>query len=371
MAAYRVISTDLRTGTRIAELPLNGLSYSSVLNGAGELSGSLPLPATDPQLASVFNDAVDEVRRQIVVERDGVPVWCGPVWAAPYSDESQVREVRAAETWSYFRRRTISTRRVLRGVDQCAIARQLVDDAQAVTGGNIAVTVGAETCGVTRDFNAEVYERKNVAGEVETLAELSNGFDFSIDPSWDANGDLVKRFSLFYPRKGRRFTETGHVFEVGRNNVIGWDWPTDGTRYANRVTVTGAGDGASTLSAQRTDSTQLVALSAGGPGYPLVEEVVSQTQEAVSANLVARAQQDLTTFARPVVVPKLVVRADVDPVFGSYTIGDACRFICQPGLSPRFPDGIDTYRRIVGWTVRVSDEGSEEIDLLLGVEDGA
>lgn len=371
MALYRVIATDLRTGTRIAELPLAGLSYSSVLNGAGELSGTLPLPVDNPDLAAVYNDAVDEVRRQLVVERDGVPVWCGIVWAAPYTDEDQTREVRAAETWSYYRRRTISTRRVYRNADQATIARQLINDANGVTGGDIGVTVGSETTGVNRDFNAEVYERKVVAEEIETLSELANGFDFSIDPSYDAAGNLVKTFRIWYPRKGRNFMRTGHVFEVGRNNVISWDWPSDGTRYANRVIVTGAGDGPATRSAVRTNSDQTTAPSAGGPGYPLIESVLSESQEAVQANLNSRAQKALVTFSQPVVVPKLVVRADVDPIFGSYVVGDAVRFVCQPGLSPRFPEGIDTYRRIVAWTVNVSDEGSEEIDLLLGVEDNA
>lgn len=371
MADVRVVASDLRTGTRVAELPLNDLSYSSVLNGAGELSGSLPLPVNDPVLAATYNDAVDEVRRQLVVERDGVPVWCGIVWAAPYSDDRQTREVRAAETWSYYRRRTIATRRVYRATDQATIARQLLTDAHGVTGGDIGVTVGSETTGVTRDFNAEVYERKNVAEEIERMSELANGFDFSIDPSYNAAGDLVKNFRVWYPRKGRNFAKTGWVFEVGRNNLISWDWPTDGTRYANRVIVTGAGDGPSTRSSVRTNSDATLALSAGGPGYPLVEEVIAESQEAVQANLNARANKALSTFSSPVVVPKLVVRGDVDPIFGSYVVGDAIRFICQPGLSPRFPDGVDTFRRIVGWTVNVTDEGSEEIDLILGVEDDA
>jgi len=370
MALYRVISTDLRTGTRIAELPLNGLRYSSVLNGAGELSGTLPLPVDDPDLAQIYNDAVDEVRRQIVVERNGTPVWCGIVWASPYDDETQTRDVRASETWSYYRKRTIATRRVYRSTDQLTIARQLVTDANGVTGGDIGVTVGTETSGVNRDFNAEVYERKNVAEEIERMSELTNGFDFSIDPSWNSSGDLVKNLRFWYPRKGRNQSKTGHVFEVGRNNLIGWDWPTDGTRYANRVIVTGGGDGPSTRSSVRTNTDALIAVASGGAGYPLVEEVISESQEVVQANLNGLADNALNKFSNRVVVPKLVVRADVDPTFGSWVVGDAVRFRCQPGLSPRFPNGIDTNRRIVGFTVNVQDTGSEEIDMMLGVEDG-
>jgi hypothetical protein len=371
VADYRVIATDLRTGARIAELPLTGLSFSSTLNGAGELSGVLPLPSGDPQLAAVYNDAVDEVRRQIVVERDGAVVWCGVVWASPYNDASQDRTVMAAETWSYYRRRIIGTRRIYRAADQFAIARQLITDAATATGGDIGVTVGTETSGVLRDRNYEVWERKNLGEAVEELADVIDGFDFGIDAAWSPTGDLVKTFRLYYPRRGRRFGLTGHVFEVGRNNLISWDWPTDGTRYANRIINVGAGEAEATLSSVRNNVGQLTALDAGGPGYPLIEEVISNVDVVLRTTLNSQAEKALGMFSQPVVVPTIEVRSDFDPVFGSYDLGDAIRFVCQPGITPRFPDGVDTFRRIVGWEVAVSDEGTDTVKLLLGVEDNA
>ena len=371
MADYRVIATDLRTGARIAELPLTGLSFSSTLNGAGELSGVLPLPSGDPQLAAVYNDAVDEVRRQLVVERDGVVVWCGVVWASPYDDVNQQRAVRASETWSYYRRRLIGTRRVYRNTDQFTIARQLLTDAHAVAGGDIGVTVGAETCGVLRDRNYEVWERKNLGEAVEELANVLDGFDFGIDAAWSPTGQLVKTFRVYYPRRGRRFALTGHVFEVGRNNLISWDWPTDGTRYANRIINIGAGEAEAQRSSVRANIGQLAALVDGGPGYPLIEHVMSNVEVTLQATLNSQAEKALGMFSQPVVVPTIEVRSDVDPIFGTYDLGDAIRFVCQPGITPRFPDGVDTYRRIVGWDVAVSDEGVDTVKLLLGVEDNA
>lgn len=371
MADYRVIATDLRTGVRIAELPLTGLSFSTTLNGAGELSGVLPLPSGNPQLAAVYNDAVDEVRRQLVVERDGAVVWCGVVWASPYDDVRQERTVMAAETWSYYRRRIIGTRRIYRAADQFLIARQLLGDAHAATGGDIGVTVGTETCGVNRDRNYEVWERKNLGEAIEELADVLNGFDFGIDAAWSATGQLVKTFRLYYPRRGRRFALTGHVFEVGRNNLISWDWPTDGTRYANRIINIGAGEAEAQRSAVRTSNGQLVALDAGGPGYPLIEHVLSNVEVTLQNTLNDQAIKALGMFSQPVVVPTIVVRSDVDPIFGSYDLGDAIRFVCQPGITPRFPDGVDTFRRIVGWEVAVSDEGTDTVKLQLGVEDNA
>jgi hypothetical protein len=363
MAYYRVIASDLRTGVQIAELPVSSLSYGSVLNGAGELSATLPLPEGDPVAAATLVDAVDPVRRQIVVERDGAIVWCGVVWAAPYDDSARAIGVRAAETWSYYRRRVIGTTRNYRQADQFAIARQLLNDAHAISGGDIGVTVGAETSGVLRDRSYPSWEYKNLGEAVEELANVVGGFDFGIDATWTPAGELSKRFRL-YARKGRRAAETGHVFEVG-TNVVAWDWPLDGTRYANRVHNVGAGQDAATKRTTRTRTSEITA------GYPLIETVLSNTDVSVVSTLNAQADKALASFARPVVVPAVTVRADLDPIFGAYQTGDACRFICQPGLSPRFPEGLDDYRRIVGWEVSVSDEGVDEVRLDLGPEDNA
>lgn len=369
MTTYRVISRDLRTQTRIAEIPLAGLSYGSILNGAGELSGTLMLPPGssdyDKTLAAIFNDAVDEVRRELVVERDGVVVWTGIVWASPYQDDNQTRSVRAAETWSYFRRRVIGTRRAYVQADQLAIARQLMVDAQAVTGGNINVTIGSETSGVLRDRKYEVWEYKQLGEAIEQLAAVIGGFDFAVDATWDSAGALSKTFRLSYPRRGRTQESNNLVFEVGRN-VISWDWPTDGTRYANQIHNIGAGEAEATVRVTVSEASQLDSLASGGPGYPLIEKVISHTDVVRTSTLTAQALDELSTSAKEVVLPSITVRADREPVFGSYITGDSCRFVCQPGLSPRFPDGIDTLRRIVGWSVKVDDNGGEEVQLTLG-----
>ena len=105
MAEYRCIAADLRTGARITELPLSGLSFGARLNDVGQASGTLPLPApnsaTNRALATLLNDAVDEARRMLIIERDGVIVWSGIIWVAGYSDSDQSRDVRASDEGSY------------------------------------------------------------------------------------------------------------------------------------------------------------------------------------------------------------------------------------------------------------------------------
>ena len=372
MTAYRVISTDLRTGTRIAEIPLTGLQFSARLNSIGTASGSLFLPPPTNEenrvLASIYNDAVDECRRQIVIEREGVPVWCGIVWLSPYNDEKQTRDVRASEDWSYFKRRVIDTRQEFTSTDQLTIARTLINNAQASPGGNINITVGSETSGVTISQTFERYELKPVSEAIEGIAATANGFDFAIEPSWNpTTGALIKNLRLSYPRRGRRFNETGWVFEIGRN-VTAFDWPSDGTKVSNKVWATGNGEGDAMLITSAADASQILAVSEGGPGYPLLESTLAIKDETSLSILTGRAQATLAATENPIVLPTIKVRADMDPVFGSFIVGDACRIVIPANVSPRFPAGLDTYRRIVGYDMAVSDEGDESLSLILGDE---
>ena len=226
--------------------------------------------------------------------------------------------------------------------------------------------VDTATSGVLRDRTYMAYDNKELGEAVEQLAAVINGFDFAVDVNWDGAGQLVKQIRLQYPRRGRPFSQTGLTFELGRN-VSEFSWPSDGTRYANLVRVVGDGDGPLALRATRIAPGEFQGPAVGGLGYPVVEATVSRSDINRQSTLNTVAEAALAARARPVVVPEITVRADSDPVFGSYVTGDSCRVLIQPGVSPRFPDGLDVVMRIIGWQVQVSDEGSEEVRLELGV----
>jgi hypothetical protein len=373
MATTRVISVDLVTKTPVTELEVSGLKYGQRLNGVAGLSGSVALlpPDTVANRArnSVINDAVDECRRLLVVERDGVVVADGIVWAAPYDDATQTRAITAASQWSIWRKRVVDARATFAGVDQLTIARAIIDAAQAVPGGDLGLVHNATLSGVTRDRTYESFEKKSVAEVIEQLAGVENGFDFAVDCHWDPAASvptLISTFTLSYPRRGRAFAQTGHVFELGKN-ITSMTWPTDGTKTANKVWMIGSGQGADTLIKPAVDVSQIQPLAEGGPGYPLLETVIQAKSVKVPATLEAQALANLAR-SQPVVLPTIKVRADRDPILGSYIAGDAARIRVPPNLSPRFPDGLDTFRRIIGWDVTVSDDGDEEVELILGEE---
>ena len=59
---------------------------------------------------------------------------------------------------------------------------------------------------------------------------------------------------------------------------------------------------------------------------------------------------------------KVVVPAYVDPVFGTYSIGDDARLIITDS---RFPTGLDQVYRIVGLNVQPGEDSPERVTLTL------
>jgi hypothetical protein len=120
-----------------------------------------------------------------------------------------------------------------------------------------------------------------------------------------------------------------------------------------------------TLVVSASDSMQVTPASAGGGGYPALEKVIAHSTVIEDATLQGHVARELAQSSRPVELPEVSVRADMDPELGTYIVGDAARLIIPPGKVPLFPAGRDTFRRIVSRTVTVSNEGTEAVRLAL------
>lgn len=350
--SYRYIAADLRTGQKIAELPLTGVKYQKVLNGAGTLSCAMTLPNSNPTLAQILVDATTPTRRALYIDRDGVIMWAGIIWTRRYDTATSVCDLQGAELWSLFKRRRISDLETFTAIDQCTIAENLITYTQAKTGGSIGVVNAGVTSGVTRTRTYLAADLKPVAEAIEQLAAVSNGFEFAIDTDYQS-GVITNTFRCSYPRRGRAAGTNGHVFEVGRN-VAAFQWNEDGTSAANTVYAVGADSGTGAIRSTGTGTTAVTA------GYPLLEDNVSYTDVTVQATLDAHATAEVTASEYPIELPQMVVRADMNPVLGEYIVGDEVRIRIQPNEDPRFPMGLDRYNRIVAYSVDVPDTGEGE-----------
>ena len=372
MTAYRYLSYDLRTNTLQQELPLRGVKFGGVLDNAGSFSAQCPLNAQVQTAPGVYSNqaaalltATMPSRSIIFVEIDNVVLFDAYIiWTREYDQATQSLMLGGLSAWSYFQRRINGDATLtFAAQDQLLIAQTLINTAQIPTGGNINVTVGTETSGVLRDRTYNSYELKPFGEAVQELAAVDNGFDFAIDAAYTATTPPVPSltFRCSYPQRGRSATNSGHVFESGRN-IVSYKFPEDGTSQATRVYGIGAGD-ATTMLRSTQSRTDLI-----DAGYPLLDTSIAHKDVSVQATLDSWALSTVNAAALPVTIPVVTVTAGGDPPLGAWIVGDYAKFVfgTDPAkFDPRFPTRTELIFRIVAYVATPGDEGQGTVDLLL------
>jgi hypothetical protein len=296
------------------------------------------------------------MRTAVFVDRDGTLIWGGILWTRQYDPVSETLTVGGNEFWSYFRRRFITDPTSYLSTDQLAIARGIIGWAQGKPNGDIGVQIGAETSGVARDFTSYSFELKPVAEAVEELSQLDDGFDFLIDVAYEGNVP-TKKLRLGYPRLGSHGAGSELLFEFP-GNAIEPAWNEDGTESANVMYLQGEGGGDAMVRATIASPDMLDA------GFPLLDGTMAVKDTSDPAQLEERARAVALARRSAITVPKLRVLANADPKLGTYGPGDDARVRIT---SARFPDGLDTVRRITQLDITPNEPGQmESVDLTLG-----
>lgn len=371
-ATYRYLFYDLVTNAAQAELPMRGVTFESRLNEVGSFTGHLPI--ADPQIAKLQPwTQTPGGRTALYVDRGGRLVWGGIVVTRRYSQGGQAGgsafalEVGASEFMWGFDKRVIAADAVFTNAEQMTIPGGLINTAQAVRNGNIGVLVPSfPASGVLRTQTWAGSERKTVGQAIRDLAQLDQGFDWAILVDYGQGGQAAgvpgKQLALGYPRLGVTYTASGWEFEFP-GNVVDYVWPEDSSQQAITAYVQGAGTGSAMVTSTNTVTGLLDA------GYPQLDQVFQAKDQTDPAVIAARAVAAAKAYSSPVTLLTLMVRADLDPVLGSYNVGDDCLVRIT---SPQFPasgglPGYTGYWRIVGIRVQPQDDTQpERVWLTLG-----
>jgi hypothetical protein len=359
MASYRYLFADLVTNSILAELQITNVSFTQTLNSAGTFQGSLLLSGV-PAAANV-DAATIPGRCALYVDRDGVLVWGGIIWSREYNSDDQHISITAREFESYFERRRLTSTLGFTSQDQLLVARTLMNTAQAVTGGNIGVQVGAEVSGVLISRVFYSYELKNVYQALLDLSRSSDGFDFNIQVAYDGGGNPTKTLVLGYPLSGTRYSSTSvtaPVFEFPSGNILSYTYPEDGSIAANTLYVVGAGSNEGKVVVTATDTTKV------STGWPLLEDSANFSDFTDTALLADLAAGQLAAVSYPPTTLKLVSQPSQSPVLGTYKIGDDIRVRIT---DDRFPTGLDAIYRLVALSLTAGEAGPERVTLTLTV----
>lgn len=411
---YQFIFCDLLTNSIISVLPMEKVTFTNQLNGAGTFTGELNMSDLRVQRLNPLAATIPG-RTALYIDRNGVLVWGGIIWQRRYSSlgpnasgDPGCLTLTGQEFWSYFKKLLCNAGTFVSSQDQLATARGLIGTGTSVVSGNTyggaqssvysnigVLTPGATVSGVNRTVWHYSYELKPYADMIEELSAMDGGFDFAIDVAWSGTTP-TKTFNLGYPRRGRLAAGTGLVFNYP-GNITDFDYDEDATGQATRLFVQGAGEGSS------MQSTVLPAVDLLSTGWPLLDAQISFKDNYVTgdptisaAALTARARAESAALKSTITLPSLYVRAERDPVLGSYMTGDSITITVPPsfptpgalfdsgtafdnsstfdqesvsgfGGSPRFPQGFTTTARIqtISVTPQVNTQ-PEQVQLTVG-----
>lgn len=364
MSFYRYLLADLRTNAILSELPFTDVRFTQLLNNAGTFSARL-------QISDIREDNYDiqgvtiPGRTALYVDRDGVLIWGGIIWLRTYDSISQTITISAREFISYLERRRISSTTVFQSVDELDIARYLVNQAQAVTGGDIGLIQSNNTSGVLVSRVYYDYELKDLYAAIKDLSNAEDGFDFAVDVAYDSTGTPKKYLNYGYPMRGRTYVSTDPealVFELP-GNLVAYEWPDDGSVTVNTLYGVGPNSNEAKIRAVATGPANQVAA-----GWPVLEDITSYNDQYDPTLLYQQTLSEVTARQNPVVTIKVTLPAYVSPVLGSYITGDECLLRIT---DPRWPEpsgggfGYSAVKRIVSISVEPGENGPERVTLVL------
>ncbi|MDR4533206.1 hypothetical protein [Glutamicibacter sp. PS] len=274
MAGYRVWSISTKTWADRVELHSASTTWERTFNeGAG---GSTRLVLSDQDVAAVagLTDTYPG-QRAIVVDYDGVVVYCGIVWTARYEYDTQILTLRHEDIWSLLDARLISAVRdenipnweiTYSGLEYDTIIKRLVQAATTGTGRGVPMVYEDDyTGGRSRTYRG--YDMDTLLDAIEEMMDLDDGPDVDFRPEWDGAGGV--RFTL---RTGDLSLNTIEVdFAADQTQAMGLWIETDASDVATQVFAVGEGSGKKT-----TKSPGLLvreSQSANISEYPAMERV--------------------------------------------------------------------------------------------------
>jgi hypothetical protein len=358
MSAYRYVATNLQSGALLADtIPLHVTSLSRNLGGVGQpgaLSAYLDLGTIGAGMQSAYLGALEPRRSVLWVMQDNYPIWAGIVWDWPHtSAASNQLPINAVEIGSLFNRRQVRADQVYVGADLFAVARGLISYATGKSGGNIAsLALGSNLSGITV---SPTFQAANLGKVLDLLNSFCAQYDFeyAFNPGLDSSGNPGITMQLGYPTITRPAASTNLQF-LYPGPVTDYGFPRVGSASVNSLIATASGGGTAAWSSNpATHGLNAADLAAG---YPLLEDSLSYTTAAISAQAQIDAVADgrVPMLSGTTTVPTVTVAGGQLPTAGQIQLGDEAWLVATSTLHPANADGspgLQTKVRIIGWTV--------------------
>lgn len=353
----RYLFGDLTTREIIAELPMTSVSMDTKLNDWGVLRGTLYFDSTGINNEDIVA-ATTPGRAFVVCERGDTPIWDGIVWTSVYESQGKSLNI-TARSYAAYAEKQIMLDFTRTDLEQRNIFCDLWLDMQAPSNRNLGINVPATFPNtVLRSLDVKSSEYKNYLQVMSGISDGADGFDWTIT-TIKQNNKYLRSLKLGYPNLGATDV-AGLSFEYP-GNITNY-WKTAGmTNAGTHLFLLGSGEG-SDMKVGTAVQTDLI-----GTGFKRYDVVVPRKDIENQKQLNSMAVQMGSVRRPPLSVIKVFLKANLEPVFGSYGLGDTATVSI---LDPRHPNGFTTSARIVAMTYRPqSDDTVEQAELVFEGDD--
>ncbi|MDI2127412.1 hypothetical protein [Yinghuangia seranimata] len=245
---FRALVCDLRTDDILDSFPLDHVRFDDRIGGGGTLTARVELGA-DADLAFRTDTALLPARTAVWIQRDGDLWWGGVVWRTTRhtgDDGPEFLELHAATWDSYLDHRILYAGLPGDPAEQLALARELVEHAQAQPGGDIGISVAPFTAsGIERQPAYDDFDLVHIGEALRGLAAQDDGFEWHITSAREpGSGYRMKRLDLGYPVLASDLPDL-RLDDPGA--VLGYAYTNDGARRATFWRSRGARSGTGRL----------------------------------------------------------------------------------------------------------------------------
>jgi hypothetical protein len=351
MSGIRYVFGRLSDRTVLAELALEGVSMSSMLNDWGTFRATVRLDATGVDNHDVVNATVPG-ECFMTAERDDVVLWDGIVWSRTYDSLAKDLQLTCRESEAYADKVFMGDYNI--SADPRNIMRDLWNTLQAQTYCNLGINVPSAFMALTSvDLSTLTTDYKTYLTNMQALADGVEGFDWKITAT-KAGYNYRRDLRIGSPNLGTA-DPSGMSFEYP-GNIFNY-WKTDGmTNAGTHMYVLGDGNGSDIIVGTYV-ATDLLAsgFNRFDVSYPRKDIDNAYLVQSFANQIGPRRRPPFTSI-------KIQVKGNTAPVFGSYGLGDSCTVAI---LDARHPEGFQTPARLVAWSYTPqSDDSSDEVQLV-------
>jgi hypothetical protein len=366
VTTYTYLFVDILTNKVVNELPCYGTWFSRQLNGSGQMTATVAMNTAQYTNQEIKGSTVPG-KMALYALRDDAVVWSGPIWSRTYNSQGSSLQL-SGQTWESWLNKFYPPASLrYTSTEQRNIAIDLISDMQAVPQQNALFTLPSNYPNqIVRTENFPFEDLKSYGELIEYLSEYDTGFDYEIIGYMDSNGVLQRYVNFGNPQLGRVQGQSGLIF----------DYPTSITDYYytenaadGAVKVWGVGgpprEDAAPIRSSYTQS-DIAALG----NYPLLQSVFTNGDVTSQITLDAQTKLFGNSKRSPVVGWTINVDPTVDPVIGTWQLGDQAHVTIEDqGFFE--DDPFSGYVRVIGWewnpaasdsveTLKLSIEGSDD-----------